>query len=616
MNIDNTDGGEHLFVFGTQVQAGLDEHKHSLRNTEFWKDQLSTYALKTDGVSPEEDTGKNGSRRRIKTKAKGNSKPREKKASQSQTKKQRRFGSINRETIRISKGGEVGCKGDEAVNDMEELLYRKEDWNSTHDMLINSLKREGSIVDNIIAKDKIINGYAGSRRLELSESNTKLTQRSSSYPEDFTPSDLGALYDLTVSNMNLEQQEQMGESADNEDSNGMQDYTGMISGVFTLSQVLGENTQRTAETQKSDYECIVIEDSCGSGRDEEDGENPEITFEYIEKLKDENEVRGTQDVPIEIDSGHRACELIEIPNSSDEDHEEEYGTIFDVLGGAANGGEVSILEIANSSACEESVNDIVITKQPDEGTQRVEEYIADTNTIIPTSSPIGSQVEMPDMLLESCDGGSRIVITKPMEEEGIDQEGAVGGIDFIPDSEDEADGADDVVISAEFLTAPTQPEPETNVPDKDGERMKYYEGWNVSMLKKQLNIWGIKQVSKMSKKSLQASIEKVCVNVEEGKWLEAVSRAKTGEPIEFANDVEIEAEEDVASVLFKRVVSILQWDDEVRYDVLRYIPINASRIISKINKGDQEELAVDRRIDKKIICDILDKLGICWTDVE
>jgi hypothetical protein len=597
-----------LFVMGTQVQAGLDDHNESLTHAKFWKDKLNGYALKQD-INKQAKINK--------PKVKENLKPKRKKKNldldtQNDLTKQRKFGSINKEIIRKFKQSAID-NNKESINDENsmKLLYNQKDWDSTYDIILSSIKNDDNDELIKVQKSNIIAEYTdfgqlNNDNLDNNSVDTQLTQKSCSYPSNLTPSDLGALYDITVSRL-TEKMDKKDNFEKNIDDDTINSSSFQRSGVFTLSQVLGENTQRNMETQKSDYEIMEVdevEDSCGS----ENEDDHEITIEFIEHIKEiNNEVEtGTQQIPIELDSGEK-YEIIEVPNSSDDEVD---GDIFDHIKSSDNFIEKSVIEVVNSSICAESDNDIVITRLPENLTQpsiQVQEIIThyggkkggSNKMIIPTSSPVSSQDIFDETPINSVE--SRVVLNKT----------TVNEVTTIPNSDD--DDEDDGIVNDIFLTAPSQP-------FKIDQRLKHFEGWNVNMLKKQLGIWGVKQGNKMSKKSLEESLKQVCQQISFEKWEWAMKKTKLGELIDFSGweddkenvDMVYVTQDALRNDVYRKVHDVLKWDNEIRYDILTFKPIVANKIVEKVNS------IVDGcdKIDRKLVCGVLDKLGVCWTDFD
>lgn len=680
-----------VFAFGTQVQAGLDDHQQEIETSALWKSKLSGFA-NVNLTSPplksltiKDNTVKTGDKKKVRNKVtKRKNKNNENNNSQSvlltssnvvkeraNLKRQRKFGSINKEIIRKYKNTII-TEDNDLENNMS-LLYRQEDWDDYHGMLMSSLKDDNNNSGiKSYSKDKILTEYTDFRQQSYNnisspthtENGTqtqsqivqvedtdvnldeRLTQCSWSYPKDFTPTDLGILYDITMSGI-----DRLGKS---NDENG--DVTDIVqidssfgdingrSGVFTLSQVLGEKDKIEKDSVNNYLEFIEIEDSCGS---DTNNNEDDITFEFIElaksvktgktgktetdeeKYKDKvkyTELPGTQQLPIDVDDLNYGID-IEIPNSSDiEDNiEDKILDIGNISHFRKESGSKEILEIANSSIFSDNDNSIIVTGCPKGGTQlnteleEIERQISQINSninkiddsdevmermIVPTSSPVSSpETENQDFYNDDNDN-CRLGILNMSNNE----------VTTVPNSEDE-----NCVDNEEFLTAPSQFNDVTQ--SKGGndinpiERIGFFKGWNVAMLKKQLNVWGIKNVGKLSKKSLEDSIFKVCENISENKWEWVINKSKSGEILDFGgweedNIKEIEEEgkfEDEKIIIVREAIKA---NDEIMYNIMTYQPVNIDKIIKIVN------IKEGINIERKIICEILDLLGICWTDVE
>lgn len=701
-----TEPDDNLFALGTQVQAGLDEQKYEVDTANFWKSKLTGFAhINVDDtmITSEE----NNKKTKVSSGAKktGRVKKNKKKDNSINEKtfnKQRKFGSINKEIIRKHRELQVT-----AVNENEDLsgkdmqlLFDRNDWNNVHDALVDSLQKSNDDSNiNSINRDKqhIVTEYADFRQvrngtknsngsgtltgvdsdteISMASDHKKLTQFSCSYPSDFTTEDLGALYDITMSgvdlenNKNIARNEDISENVDSASNSIVVSTNHQLSGVFTLSQVLGENTPRKMETQQSDYDLIVIEDSeSDNGSDSDD----DITFEYIEKIKnreskngkpeDVNEETGTQQLPIEIDSSLGV--EVEIPNSSD-DEEEDSILIKNIVNPLSNKvalndlekEKTEVIEIENSSMDDESDSDIVLTGQPESGTQPMADFNdlekefelalnnatrvtcenksknnnskeGSANLIVPTSSPISSDNE-DESEINIINTGNMVVGVNLFANEENDVEKRDDGI---TDTQDNYEG---LLTNEEFLTAPSQfiqtgPEKEhqqEKESEKENEsvnidnRMKYFEGWSVSMLKEQLDNWGIKNSSKVGKKSLQEKISNICKNISAKKWDWAINQFKKGEILDFTGwEKEGNGDEgiivDVAikeGEIIEQIRNALKKDQHIFYEILTYKPLNINDVTRRLN--EQEEFK-KLDIDRKRLCNTLDKLGICWTDVE
>lgn len=641
---------ENIFAFGTQVQAGLDDFKHEIQVVDFWKDKLNGYAHQEKStVEPKKDkVSKPICVKKIR-RPKNSNKKQHNGIKDKNANRQRKFGSINKEIIRkykalqMSHGVDVQAYNNFADEEMK-MLIGKEDWDSIHGLLMECLKNDET--DNIVKsdKEKIVTEYTDFRQLQESNStafaaagaarevsadvtgvdgrgtaDAKLTQYSWSYPVDFTPDDLGALYDMTMSGIDLYNRDgnKTSEEAVEKDSTSLveelNNTANQTSGVFTLSQVLGENTQRSldvsqrekakAEEQIQELDCVIVEDSCDS-----DGAEDEITFDYIEKIREEKVESGTQQLPIELDSSN----IIEIPNSSD-DGGYDHGDFLDDIGSInLRNTEGDIIEIANSSTCGESDSDILLTGCPESGTQplmdlnnlqRESELITDDavgsyeRMIVPTSSPASSAAGSQEINVNEDN-----VLTRSVTEIiGRESESLVDNC-----------AAALAEVPGELVTEEERVSLDTGV--DIAKRMKHFEGWNVVMLKKQLSEWGVKNASKMGKKKLEEALANICKNVTRDKWDWAIDKSQTGEILKFA-EWESEHPEDVEgaarteAVIEKAVMgqikALFKADAGLYYDVLRYKPLNVHMLLGKLAETS----------DRKVVCDCLDRLGVCWTEV-
>ncbi|GAV30351.1 hypothetical protein PMKS-003862 [Pichia membranifaciens] len=522
------------------------------------------------------------------------------------------------------------------------MLIGKEDWDSIHGLLMECLKNNET--DNIVKsdKDKIVTEYTDFRQLQESNSNgaalgaaagmtvgvaggdckgtvdTKLTQHSWSYPVDFTPDDLGVLYDMTMSGIDLENKDENrindevaeARSTSIDDLNNMANQT---SGVFTLSQVLGENTQRSlgcSGKQKEnvkghiqELDCIIIEDSCDS-----DCAEDEITLDYIEKIREEKAESGTQQLPIELDSSN----IIEIPNSSDDGGDDDGDFLGEIGSINLMNTESEVIEIANSSTCGDSDSDILLTGCPESGTQPLidlnhlqqeSELMVDhavgsyERMIVPTSSPASSAVGSQEINVNDDNVFTRSVTEAAGRENENLVDNVAAVLSEIPDEPvtEEERVVVDIVVDIE-------------------KRMKHFEGWTVVMLKKQLGEWGVKNASKMGKKKLEETLLSICKNISSDKWDWAVDKFQTGEVLKFA-EWESEHSGDVGEAVvtdmmirkavMEQIKVLLKEDSGLYYDVLRYKPLNLNMVLGKLAETS----------DRKVVCDCLDGLGICWTEV-
>lgn len=737
---DNVNVDHHIFALGTQVQAGLDDHNEVKINKQFWKDKLNGYALINDeanvGTIGTSNTNKN-------TNSKVKSKPKPKKNAKKTKKrdlkdndgddddnnnnnldaveirnKQRKFGSINREIIRKFKNNNDNIPS----NDMK-LLYEKNDWDTVHDVLLNSIKSMDNM-DGFTKKKDVIFEYTdfgqqqsqtvsqSQVKTQVSESQIisklpsqfepqsqsprkveRLTQESWSHPINFTPNDITALYDISINDdhtLNLINiPSKFGVEIGNEDD---EDDNKQRSGIFTLSQVLGERCGDSDDDNDTDIhilgihksQIVEIEDSCGSecGNDDDDDE---ITISYVERLRNvkdkmddskDNDTLGTQQLPIEledsndinkdtdgdfaiaidpdvsivnvddksvsdynsdINGSHKInprdiVDIIEIPNSSDDENDHDKSTTISqhLRLKKVNIMDRSFVEIPNSSYRTEDdddgdENDIIIIKRGSTQSNNILESINDfieepinvndlngpndiiaTNSqvvlnspakqrdmVIPTSSPITSQ-EINDFEPEST---TSILLTT----------NTFDNVTTIPNSSEEEEEEEEDMV---FMTALSQPM-------KIEERLKYFDGWTLSMLKKQLNIWGIKKCSSMSKKTIDQLIKEIVESISVEKWEWGIENNKKGDFIDFSKwgddvnnpDMLYITQDGTRNQVYRKVHDIMKWDNEIRYEVLRYKPVVINRVVEKVELNNHGQKA-----DKKLICEVLDKLGVCWTD--
>lgn len=680
------DTEESLFTFGTQVQAGLDDHNYQIKTANFWKDKLNGYAhvekslqkislgegriKKVDVEKPKKKRGPSKG-----TKKDGNSKILKKNLN-----KQRKFGSINKEILRKYKELQDGVMDNINENESEmKLLFDRENWDSMHGLLVNSLKNENDMIET--NKEKIVNDYTDFRQTQKSPNENlttengvtdendeelnervRLTQFSWSYPKDLTVDDLGVLYDITTSGIELDHVDKdTGEkNVRYEDRNGSNDIipgendhddhdhdigdnnildtnndtnNNQNSGIFTLSQVLGENIQRNLETQNSDFECIVIDDSCES----EYSENDDITFENIEQMKKDKELideNGTQQFPIEIiDSSN----MIEIPNSSDDDcNSLILENDLDIVNNIDKNEELidkEVIEIENSSAFEDSDSEVLLKRYPENGTQPIIEIDNFENSnqsynekmIIPTSSPISSE-----------DEGNREVEVEADTELfrheyfGINNEVQLSNNRIISnsnnDDNDDLNTNENLGTTEDYLTAPSQiTGSNTNNKVNIEERITYFKGWNVSKIKKQLSEWGIKNASKLGRKTLEEKLYNICGKIDNDKWEWGINRNKKEDIISFKgfenndnNNINNDNNEDNQNQLDEskfneQINNALKQEKEIYYDIIMYKPLNVNKAIRIINERIEFK---ENQIDRKYICNYLDKMGIIWTDVE
>ena len=640
---------ENIFALGTQVQAGLDDYRHEIQIVDFWKDKLNGYAHQeiNDVETKKDKVNKPISVKKVR-RPRNSNKKQQINVKEKNSNRQRKFGSINKEIIRkykvlqMSQGVDVQAYNNFADEEMK-MLIGKEDWDSIHGLLMECLKNNET--DNIVKsdKDKIVTEYTDFRQLQESNSNGaalgvaaemtvgvadgdcrgtvdgKLTQHSWSYPVDFTPEDLGVLYDMTMSGIDLENKDEnktSDEVAETRSTSNVDDLDNMAnqtSGVFTLSQVLGENTQRSLECGRKEKEkvkgqvqelnCIIVEDSCNSNCEED-----EITLDYIEKIREEKTESGTQQLPIELDSSN----IIEIPNSSDDGGDDDGDFLGEIGSINLRNTESQVIEIANSSTCGDSDSDILLTGCPEGGTQplidlnhlqRESELILDDavgsyeRMIVPTSSPASSAVGSQEINVNDDN-----VFTRSLTE-AVDRE-----------TENLVDN-----VKAVLCEVPDEPitEEERVIVDivvDIEKRMKHFEGWTVVMLKKQLGEWGVKNASKMGKKKLEETLANICKSISNDKWDWAVGKFQTGEVLKFAEwesehsgDVEEAAvtEMMIRKAVMEHIKMLLKEDSGLYYDVLRYKPLNLNMVLGKLTETN----------DRKVVCDCLDGLGICWTEV-
>lgn len=635
---------ENIFALGTQVQAGLDDYRHEIQTVNFWKDKLNGYAHieQSSLANSKEFMTKPKNVRRIRRPKSSVKKPQATIKEKKNTNRQRKFGSINKEIIRKYRAIKMSQGEDSQdspnVEDKEmQMLINQEDWDSIHGLLMNCLKNEH---DDLMKsdKDKIVTEYTDFRQTQekansrdnreenangagdgRGAADAKLTQYSWSYPNDFTTDDLGVLYDITMSGIDLEKNDDynVNNATENGETNSIVDelcdLANQTSGVFTLSQVLGENTQRCSQTkqQKADndmvsfkeYECLTVQDSCDS-----DCTENEITFDYIEKIREEKAESGTQQMPIELDSSN----IIEIPNSSDDGGDDE-GCILDELENSLpRNCREEVIEIANSSTCGDSDSDIILTGCPEGGTQPLpdldnpekdSELLIDEaacsyeRMIVPTSSPASSPLGSQEFNVNDNN-----VIIRPLDRRAEEESGSLV--------------EEPATVPSELVDEPVSATERVFVAVVDiSKRMKHFEGWNVVMLKKQLGEWGIKNASKMGRKGLEETLANICKNISDEKWKWALGKFKTGEVMKFtewenehAEDINTDVlnETQMKKAIFEQVRLVLQQDQELYYDLLRYKPLNLNLVLRKLGETN----------DRKTVSDCLDELGICWTEVE
>lgn len=672
MTQNSTDDIEqNIFTFGTQVQAGLDDYNYQIKTEIFWKDKLNEYAHVEKGLekkSVEREQIKKvtvGQSKRKRGATKGNKKERNVKNLKKNDNKQRKFGSINKEILRkfkeIQKVKPDGIT--DSINEEENemgLLFDRENWDNMHGLLVNSLKTENDVIKT--NKEKIVNDYTDFRQTqrslsenltndngatdenaEISSEPVQLTQFSWSYPKDLTVDDLGVLYDITTSGIELDHVNKKIEvkknicedgsksngivTGDNENNNNIQN-----SGIFTLSQVLGENIQRNLETQNSDFECVIIDDSCES----DNSENDDITFDKIEQMKKDKETideHGTQQLPIEITDSFN---LIEIPNSSDDDCNSlilKNDFNIDVVDNIDN----EVIEISNSSAVEDSDSEVLLKGYPENGTQPIIEInnLENINKsynekmVILTSSPVSSE-----------DGYNREIEVEAdielfnHEYFGLNDKVKMSNNEIISNPNKGEDGYinsnENLNTAEDYLTAPSQlVESNANNEDISNNRSTYFEGWNVNKIKKQLAEWGIKNASKLGRKTLEEKLFNICGKIDNDKWEWGINKIKKGDIISFkgfednnneGNNQENNQENNQdnnnqinESKFNEQINNALKQEKDIYYDIIRYRPLNVNKVINIINKRTEFQ---KNQIDRKFICNYLDKMGIIWTDVE
>lgn len=262
-SVGMADDDEELFGLGTQVQAGVDLHRERERTRREWRARLSGYALPGGEVMKGEETGVKGKREVVRRVGKGGGEARGR-GKNGGLKGQRLFKSINRETIRALTEGDDGGSGDDGM----QRVYSEEEWAEVHGRIVESLPR--------------------TKRLIQWEEGDGGAENEQEWDHWASPSlcaaEADALYDGGVV----------------EEANTS--VCG-VSGVFTLSQVLGERDDECAEEKP----VVVVSDSSDESygvitRQEDDTVVVEEVVE-VDNTSEEAEVIVLSDSDSDGDSG-------------------------------------------------------------------------------------------------------------------------------------------------------------------------------------------------------------------------------------------------------------------------------------------------------------------------
>lgn len=490
---------EEDFTFGTQAQGILDDEKVMQEEV----DKVRSFLNNFKNQCYEEDEGEivgnngkviNGKRNKVGKRVKNLklNKISEKK----KVMKNRKFGSINKETLRLLKCGD---ENDENINLFKHNLYDMEEWGEVHKKIVYSISDNNKKIYNdynigILTREESqkckesCDGLKNKENDEEANFDELMISRASTYPEGFTNEDIEKLYDD-----NLNEEYHINDLVkDTEES-----INNVInSGVFTLSQVLGEDKNEGEEFEEDKEEIIdIVSDST-------DDEDIEI-FEHSVLLNLANKEKDKEKI-----------EVIEIPNSTDEE-----------------------AEGLNESSL------IIIRGENGNGN-------GDENEII-------------------C----------------------------VPDSEFEED---EIEEDGKFFTAPEIP---------NFKRVEYFKGWKLNKLREQLDNWGIKGVKKFKKNEVIEKIENICLSLSNEKWEWCIQQSTEKDQIldfkkwdnYYSGNVSNDNSKEVD--ILGKVREILSKDKELIYSIQTMQPVR----LNQIEVGDG--------IDKKILSEALDSLGVCWTEL-
>lgn len=550
------------FSLGTQVQGALDDYNHEMNTGESFKRQFASYTYDTETPTKS---------RILLSPKKSKPKTKTKRVSKS-------IGSINKQTILKSKNGNL-------ENQINNTLIGSKDWSDIKEKLINGI----DLNNTVVCENDYTKGNTTGERHVIRNSYT--------YPSDLSTEDFNVLYE------------------------GFNFIKGGSDEMITLSQALFDKIDEKDvqnKEQTKENEIIEIDDSCDEGNEEGDFVIPNSSDDEIDiiSLSSDEEVMENDNVNVNVN-----CNGEDIESNNNEDDDSDIGNIsrLDIISKVINLANPDSTIPDSEVSDDEDIDEFLtarskIDKEDEEENGNVSHISimdtticdnAETSEIdvsfskVQTKS-INEQIDLIDSMESDLNISYSKAETRVIENEKSNnvEKSPPHSIDEVPTNNSQTE---------EIFNELTNINTNLTI----SKRIDHFKEWNNTQLSNQLKIWGIKRSSNSRNKLLEL-IEDICNRINPNKWNWVIENTKSDEPLDFSkypDDVEpVIITNNIEQVIIDKVIEILE-DEKFNYKILTYKPININEILEIINKNG-------KIVYFKQLGDVLDNLGVCWTEIE